>query len=190
MAGALAVGIGVGSVMWVVMYNLVSGAVRSSMDPESNTSPQPDEAPPPVAVKTEPKSEPVAESKSPPPPSPAVSRHRETVDDLIRAYNQIADGYARIRDTHSIAAGRAQVARGAVQLRASAHRGKALPALAPAERKELIQQSGPQLLQAIDRVLDELRRLKATEGIRSEFDRLIDAYTRSREQVQRELDAA
>ncbi|MHB1562404.1 MAG: hypothetical protein ACYC61_33605, partial [Isosphaeraceae bacterium] len=192
---ALAAGVVVGSIAFVVMYILVSGATRSSLEPDGDpgapevakTAENP--APPPAPAPPEQADAPPA-TRSSPAISPAASRHRETVDDLMRAYNQIADGYARIRDTSSIAAGRAQVARGAVQLRASAHRGKTLPALSPAERKALIQQSGPQLLQAIDRVLDELRRLKSTEGIRSDFDRLIDAYTRSREQVQRELDAA
>lgn len=191
MAGALAAGVGVGSIMWFVMYNLVSGTVRSTMDPEGQLAAREETAPSTVAANTEEPTPPAAAPGAKPAatPSPAVSRHRETVDDLIRAYNQIADGYARIRDTSSIAAGRALVARGAVQLRASAHRGKTLPALSPAERKALIQQSGPPLLRAIDRVLDELRRLQATDGIRSDFDRLIDAYTRSREQVQREVDA-
>ena len=62
--------------------------------------------------------------------------------------------------------------------RSAARRGQGLPPLSPPEREALIRQTGPALLQAVDRVLGELRRLKATPGLRSDFDRLIDAYTR------------
>lgn len=194
---AIAAGAVIGSIAFAVMYTLVSGATRSALSPDGEpdvprvTQTAENQAGPTAradqAGEPETKS---AASPSPATPSPAVSRHRETVEDLIRAYNLIADGYARIRDTNSIAAGRAQIARGAVQLRASAHRGKSLPALSRDERKALIRQSGPHLLRAIDRVLDELRRLKATDGIRSDFDRLIDAYTHSRQQAQHALDSA
>jgi hypothetical protein len=52
----------------------------------------------------------------------------------------------------------------------------------------LIRETGPPLLQAVDRVIGELRRLRATPGARSDFDRLIDGYTRTREDIQREVD--
>ncbi len=191
---AIATGVLVGTIAFIAMYTFVSGGTGSAPSADG------DPGVPEVAQTAESQAAstaPAGQSGVPEPkaataatPSPAASRHRETVDDLIRAYNLIADGYSRIRDTHSIAAGRALVARGAVQLRASAHRGKSLPALAVAERKGLIRQTGPSLLQAIDRVLNELRRLRSTDGIRSDFDRLIDAYTRSRQQIQRELDSA
>jgi hypothetical protein len=51
----------------------------------------------------------------------------------------------------------------------------------------LIRQTRPALLQAVDRVLGELRRLQATHGLRSDFDGLIAAYTRTREELEREL---
>ena len=107
---------------------------------------------------------------------------------LIRAYNDIADGYARIRDADSIADGKGLISRGVEHLKRAAQRGRSLPTLAPPDREDVIRRSGPPLLQAVDRVLDELRRLKLTPGLRSDFDRLIDAYTHTRQEIQRELE--
>ncbi len=196
---AIAGGIVVGSIAFFLAFSLVSGALRSgssgssgSVAPGSPAGDSPivqnDSDTPPAAKADDPDSAPAA--KAAVATSPAASQHREAVDALIRAYNLIAEGYARIHDADSIAAGREQVARGAVQLRASAHRGRGLPALSPAERKALIGQAGPELLAAIDRVLAQLRRLREVQGIRSDFDRLIDAYTQSRHEIQRELDGA
>jgi hypothetical protein len=43
------------------------------------------------------------------------------------------------------------------------------------------------LLQAVDRVIHELQRLRATPGLRSDFDRLIAAYTRVRQEIEQEI---
>jgi hypothetical protein len=117
-----------------------------------------------------------------------VDQHREAVDALVRAYNAIADGYARIRDMNSLPDGNGSIARAVDELRSAAQRGRSLPALSPDDREVVIRHGGPALLGAIDRVLGELRRLKETPGLRSDFDRLIEAYTRARQEVQREID--
>jgi len=87
-----------------------------------------------------------------------------------------------------IASGDVPISYGVAQLRSAAQRGKNLPPLSPPERQALVRQTGPALLQAVDRVLGELRRLQATPGLRSDFERLIAAYTRTREEIQSELD--
>jgi hypothetical protein len=122
------------------------------------------------------------------PRDPVVEQHREAVEALARAYNEIADGYARVRDSGSIAEGNAAITRGVADLRSASERGKSLPPLAPGRRQALAGQVGPTLLRAVDRVLGELRRLQATPGLRSDFDRLIDAYTRTREAIWRQID--
>jgi hypothetical protein len=117
-----------------------------------------------------------------------VDQHRQAVEALVRAYNDIADGYARIRDMGSIPDGNGRISRAVEQLRSAAQRGRSLPPLSPNDREAVIRHGGPPLLGAIDRVLGELRRLKATPGLRSDFDRLIDAYTLARQEIQREID--
>ena len=91
--------------------------------------PSPTPTPPAVADAAGP-------SSSPPPgsqPNEAADRHREAVNALIRAYNEIADGYARIRDAGSIPSGNAPISQGVAQLRSAAQRGQG-PASALAAR--------------------------------------------------------
>lgn len=76
---------------------------------------------------------------------------------------------------------------GVDQLKAAAERGRTLPPLQPDEHAVLTGSKGPSLLQAVDRVIEQLRRLKATPGIKSDFDRVIDAYTRARQAIDREM---
>lgn len=130
------------------------------------------------------------ESLPPRSPEPAarVASHVEAAEALARAYNEIADGYALIRDPDSIEAGREQVAKAVEQLKETAVRGRRLPALSRDERAELFRRGAPALVAAIERVLGELRRLKGTPGIRSDFDRLIDGYTRVRQEIQQDLE--
>jgi hypothetical protein len=174
----------------VVTFSMVSGT-RGPSAP-SDIADQPGAEPTKVA----PPPEPVADTNAPgpestpaPKPGSPAPEHRRVVEAVIGAYNEIADGYSRIRDADSIRQGSRQVARAAEQLRSMAQRGRTLPPLSPTEREELIRQNGPPLLQAVDRILGELRRLKETQGLRSDFDRLIDAYTRTRQEIEREVGA-
>jgi hypothetical protein len=198
---SIAAGVIVGGIAYAITYSLVSNALRPPSPPVAEPSNALRLASPPVAEP--PKDQPamptpppvvadLARPKSNPPPSPQpagpTQRHREAVDALIRAYNEIADGYARVRDARSIPSGNGPISRGVAQLRTAAQRGKNLPPLSPPERQALVRQTGPALLQAVDRVLGELRRLQATPGLRSDFERLIAAYTRTREEIQGELD--
>jgi hypothetical protein len=68
--------------------------------------------------------------------------------------------------------------------------GKSRPRVPRQDRDEarLARAGGPPLLHAVERVLGELRRLRATPGLRSDFDGLIAAYTRTREEIQRDVD--
>jgi hypothetical protein len=206
---SIAAGVIVGGIAYAVTYSLVSNALRpASPSVAEPPKDQPGPPTPAVADATGPRSSAphdqpatpapppaVAElagpkSSAPPSPQPAgpAERHREAVDALIRAYNEIADGYARVRDAGSIPSGNGPISRGVAQLRSAAQRGKNLPPLSPPERQALVRQTGPALLQAVDRVLGELRRLQTTPGLRSDFDRLIAAYTRTRDEIQSELD--
>jgi transcription elongation factor Elf1 len=180
---SIAAGAIVGGIAYAVTYSLVSNAFRPASPPVVD-QPAPTTPPPAVADAAGPKSSPPHSLQ----PAGAAERHREAVDALIRAYNEIADGYARIRDAGSIPAGNGTISRGVAQLRSAAHRGKSLPPLSPSERQALVRQTGPTLLEAVDRVLGELRRLRATPGLRSDFDRLIATYARTREEIQKEVD--
>ncbi len=187
---AIAGGVLVGVIALVVTFSMVSGT-RGPSAP-TDIADQPGAEPTKVA----PPPEPVADTNAPgpestpaPKPGSSAPEHRRVVEAVIGAYNEIADGYSRIRDADSIRQGSRQVARAAEQLRSMAQRGRTLPPLSPSEREELIRQNGPPLLQAVDRILGELRRLKETQGLRSDFDRLIDAYTRTRQEIEREVGA-
>ncbi len=184
---AIAVGVLIGAVAYAVAYSFVSNALSPAPTPVADqAAPGPGTATPPEEVAEAPPSGP---GPTPAPtPSGVEAQHREAVEALVRAYNDIADGYARIRGADSIPQGRESIDRGVEQLRAAAQRARNLPHLAPAEREAVIRRGGPPLLEAIDRVLGELRRLKDTPGLRSDFNRLIDAYTRSREDVRREIE--
>lgn len=125
---------------------------------------------------------------APPRPDGVSMLHREIVDNLARAYNEIADGYASIRDAGTLPEGNAMVARGTKDLRWASDRGKTLPPLPASHRSALVRQAGPSLLRAVDRVLDELRRLRETRGLKGDFDRVLTAYTRTRDAIRREID--
>jgi hypothetical protein len=188
---ATAIGVVGGAVAFSLAYAWTSGAPWPTVPRNrEQAGAQPSPSAPPAAVAEAP--EPSPGSGPAPPPgagaSGSVDQHRQAVDALIRAYNEIADGYARIRDVHSIPDGDGPVGRAVEQLRSAAQRGRRLPPLSPEDREAVIRHGGPALLRAIDRVLGELRRLKATPGLRSDFDRLIDAYTRARQEVQREIE--
>ena len=166
----------VGSIAFAVSYSFVSNAM--------GTRPKPDQDSPRAAIADGSRPEPSVESG----PTPAgMAAHQEAIDALIRAYNDIADGYARIGDAISIARGEERITRGVEQLKAAAQRGRGLPPLPAAERAALVAEKGPALIQAVDRVIQQIQRLKATPGLRSDFDRLIDAYTRTRQEIDREM---
>ena len=154
---AIAGGVLLGVIAITITFSLILSAPRSG---SSSSADQPKDQPEPVtssgsvADAAEPSADPVPQR------SGAVAQHREAVDALIRAYNDIADGYARIRDADSIAEGKGLISRGVEHLKRAARRGRSLPTLAPPDREDVIRHSGPPLLQAVDRVLDELRRLK------------------------------
>ena len=80
-----------------------------------------------------------------------------------------------------------RITRGVERLKAAAQRGRELPPLPAAERATLVAESGPALIQAVDRVIQQIQALKSTPGIRSDFDRLIDAYTRTRQGIDQEM---
>ncbi len=175
--------IGGGVAAAAVAFMLVSWALRPASTPGPEAA-KPQESP--TAVTEHP---PPSPGMNPTPqPSGSVEQHREAVNAIVRAYNDVADAYARVRDAGSLPDGNAAISRAVEQLRSAAQRGRSLLPLSPEDRDVVIRQGGPSLLVAIDRVLGELRRLKETAGLRSDFGRLIDAYTRTRQDVQRELD--
>ncbi|MGP0066765.1 MAG: hypothetical protein ACLQGP_24640 [Isosphaeraceae bacterium] len=182
------VGISVGGIVGVILLVIVLSLASGSRSPQ------------PKAVADQPASEataapaPVAEEKSEPAPAPAPIRtasgpeaHRAAIVDLTRAYHEIADGYLDVNGPASIPRAEGRIARGVEQLKAAAERGRSLPPLQPSEHAALTASTGPSLLQAVDRVIQQLRRLKANPGIKSDFDRLIDAYTRARQAIEREM---
>ncbi len=184
---AVAGGVIAGGIAFSVAFIFVSGSLRreSPPVPKQAKSQEPPVAPSPTVADAP---QPSPGSAPAPPESGLVAQHREAVNTLIRAYNDIADGYARIRDVGSIPHGNGPVARAVEQLRSAAQRGRSLPPLSPGDREVVIRHGGPPLLGAIDRVLGELRRLKEIPGLKSDFDRLIDAYTRAHEEIQREIE--
>ena len=109
-AAAIAAGIVVGGIAFAVTYSLVLNAFRPGSPPAAE---QPTDSPPPTPPRRSPMPPVRARVRRPAPqPNKAAERHREAVDALIRAYNEIADGYARIRDAGSIPAGNAPISRG------------------------------------------------------------------------------
>jgi hypothetical protein len=184
---AIVAGVIVGGIGYAVTYTLVSNAVGPTPQPAADHS-SPETTPVVTTASAADVPQPAPEPSPALHPSGPEAQHREAVDALIRAYNDIADGYARIRDADSIPQGRESIDRGVEHLRTAAQRGRSLPSLSPAEREAVIRWGAPLLLGAIDRVLGELRRLKDTPRLRSDFDRLIDTYTKAREEVQRELE--
>jgi hypothetical protein len=180
---AIAGGVVLGSVAFAVTASLVSGTPKAQPAAGAD-QPEPEvKAPAPT----------VAESAQPK-PSPAsraevsgTAAHQTAIDALASAYNDIADGYAQIRDAASILGGEERIARAVERLKAAAQRGRSLPPLQAADRAAFARSSGPPLLRAVDRVILELRRLRATPGIKSNFDRLIDAYIQARREIDREI---
>lgn len=164
----------VGLILIVILFKALSGKPAPPPEPNANGDPPVVATPLPGPAK----------------PDAAVDRHREALDTLVRAYNRIADGYARIRDARSIADGQETIRTAVQELRTASQRGQELPTLPPDDRRKLIQQQAPQLIQAVDRVIGELRRLQVTSGLRSDFDGLIASYSRTLEDIRHELDAS
>ena len=171
----IAVGGIIGVVLLVIVFSLASGSGGTQPKPVADQSAsEPDAPPAPVAQVAE-----TGSSSS----AGGPAAHQAVVDDLTRAYNEIADGYAQIDDAATIPRGEGRISRGVEQLKAAAERGRSLPPLQPDNYAVLTGSKGPSLLQAVYRVIQQLRRLKATQGIKSDFDRLIDAYTRTRQEI-------
>ncbi len=164
----------VGLILILILFKALSG--KPTPTPEPNPS-----ADPPVVATPGP---------GPSKPETAVDRHREALDSLVRAYNRIADGYAHIHDARSIADGQTTIRAAVEDLRTASQRGQDLPALPPDDRRKLIQQQAPRLIQAVDRVIGELRRLQGTSGLRSDFDGLIASYSQTVDEIRHELDAS
>jgi hypothetical protein len=179
----IAGGVILGAITFALTYALTSNSLSSK---PSTVAGQPrDEAKTP--------DRPVAEASGAQ-PRPASSSeasgpaaHQAVIDALAAAYNEIADGYAQIRDGASIPEGERRIAGAVERLKAAAQRGRSLAPLDAGERPAFARSSGPPLLHAGDRVIQELHRLKATPGIKADFDRLIAAYTRSRQEIEREM---
>ena len=180
----------VGVILLVVSLSLVFGsrgpapkAVVDRSTPEVS-APSPSVAE--VAEIAEPEPEPEVESPQKKNGSNPET-HAAVIDSLTRAYAEIAEGYAEINDASSISNGETRIARSVEQLKVAAQHGRTLPPLSAGEYSALTRSKGPLLLQAVDRVIQQLRRLKGTPGIKSDFDRLIDAYTRARQGIEREM---
>ncbi len=180
---AISAGGVVGAIAFWVAYTFVSGGPGPHPTPVADQPSSEANAPPvPVAEVSQPKPDTGSSTIVSGPEA-----HRAVIDALTRAYNEIADGYSQISDAASIPRGEQRINRGVEQLKAAAARGLGLPPLQPDEHAALTGSKGPSLLQAVDRVIQQLRRLKATPGIKSDFDRLIDAYTRTRQGIEREI---
>jgi transcription elongation factor Elf1 len=127
---SIAAGTLVGAFAYAMTYSLVSNALGPAPPPlAEQPKAQPTQA---VADTDEDGEETEPDADSPAPQvAGAATQHREAVDALTRAYQKIADGYARIRDADSIAQGSGPVAQAVAELQAASRRGKALPPLAP-----------------------------------------------------------
>lgn len=170
--------IGGGGVVGLILILILFKALWGRPTPAREPNPSAD---PPVVATSGP---------GPAKPETAVDRHREALDTLVRAYNRIADGYAHIHDARSIADGQTTIQAAVEELRTASQLGQELPTLPPDDRRKLIQQQAPRLIQAVDRVIGELRRLQATSGIRSDFDGLIASYSQRLQEIRGELDAS
>ncbi len=176
----------------VVLFGLIAFAITASLvsdNPKAQPTsvadqPESDEKAPAPKVAESTQSEPDAESSE---EESSTAEHQAAIDALAGAYNDLADGYAQIRDAASIAGGEERIARAVERLKAAAQRGRSLPSLTAGERATFARTSGPPLLHAVDRVIQELHRLRATPGIKSDFDRLIDSYTQARREIDREI---
>jgi hypothetical protein len=184
---AITAGAMLGGIAYAIGYSQFSNAVWPNPRPVADQSrSETKDVATPATIADVP--QPTPGPATTPQPGGPEAQHREVVEALIRAYNEIADGYFRIHDADSIPQGRDLIDRGVEHLRTAAQQGRNLPGLSPGERQAVIRWGVPPLIVSIERVLRELRRLKATPGVRSDFDRLIDAYTRAREEAQRELE--
>lgn len=187
-------GIGGGVVAAGIALAVVSSLVSNAPAPATPSVAEQPKDQPPTAVAVADDEDDAEEDGGKSSPAPAAplagvaGQHLEAITALTNAYQKIADGYARIRDADSIAEASGAVALGVADLKSAATRGKSLPPLSPSDRQALVRQAGPPLIQAVERVLAELRRLQGTPGLRSDFDRLIAAYTRTREEIRREVD--
>src|SRR5262249_41208250 len=156
-------------------YRLVFDALSPHPSPSADRTDRDAPAPArPIANRPEP-------DRGPAPAPGLVAQHQRTVEGLVHSYNEIADGYAQIRDAASIAQGQPTVDSGVRQLAAASAHGRSLPPLQPADRAAVARAQGPALLGSVDRVIQELQRLKSTPGLRSDFDGLIAAYLRTRQ---------
>jgi hypothetical protein len=180
---AIAVSAVIGGITYAVTSSFVSTALRSKPTTVADQPRSGGESPAStVAESASPQLGPVSGGEA-----SGTAAHQAVIDTLAAAYNDIADGYARIRDAASIPLGEERVAHAVERLKSAAESGRSLPPLEPAERAAFARSSGPPLLRAVDRVIGELRRLKATPGLKSNFARLIDAYTRTRQEIDREI---
>lgn len=123
---AIGAGVIVGSIAFGVSYTVFSNFVGSRRE-LSTDSPKPTSAP--IAEVSRP--EPGAGSST---ELSGQAAHQATIDALIRAYNDIADGYAQIGDAASIHRGEERISRAVEQMKAAAHRGRSLPPLRESER--------------------------------------------------------
>ena len=183
MYAAISSGVLIGAISLAVTYSLVSKASSPGQKPIADPPKPEEKAPAPILARSA-EPQPGAASSA---EVSGTAAHQAAIDALASAYNDIADGYAQIRDAASIPGGEERIARAVERLKAAAQRGRSLPSLQADERAAFARSSGPPLLRAVDRVIQELRRLESTRGIKSDFDRLIDAYTRTRQEIDREI---
>jgi hypothetical protein len=181
----ISAGGGAGVILLVVLLGLVSGSRGPQQKPVADQPTSESISPVPASEVSEPRPDTGSSTVASGPEA-----HRAVIDALIRAYDNIADGYAQINDAASIPRGEGRIARGAEELKAAAERGRSLPPLQLDEHAVLTGSKGPSLILAVERVIQQLRRLKATPGIKADFDRLIDAYTRTRQEIDREMQSA
>jgi hypothetical protein len=173
-----------GGIAFAIAFVVVSKALAPRLAPRSAWDDvQPSASAKPVAQESQPGRGGPAASL----PGDLLAQHQRAVADLVGCYNEIADGYALIRDGASIARGQEALTRGAARLKTAAQHGRELPTLPAADRLVVAQTHAQALLGAIDRIIRELQRLKATPGLKSDFDRSIAAYSTIRQQIDREI---
>ncbi len=149
-----------GAFSFAVAYTVVSNALRSNR-PSVADGAKPGVKGPALAVAESTQSQPGPASSA---TASGTAAHQAVLDALASAYNDIADGYAQIRDPASIPGGEARISRAVERLKAAAQHGRSLTPLEADERTAFARSSGPPLLRAIDRVLQELRRTQGDPG--------------------------
>lgn len=109
----------------------------------------------------------------------AIAQHREALEMLGTAFNEVAQGFVGMRDPARFAEAQQAVGRGFEKVDAAGKKGASLPKLSDTEKSVLVPFVDRSLSPALSRALREVRQLKQTPGIKGDFDRLEGAIAQT-----------